>query len=164
MGVGAISRRGEETTISDFIRLGKCITSGSSYDQKDGIPWYSIGFNNMAPFISGYYGMTFRTAYGNVTMDSDGRMTGPAFTQSSDIRLKSNIHYLDGILEKIEKLKPCSYTLNSDNTQTERVGLIAQELEEVFPQFVYADQQGYKSIDYASMVAVCIKAIQELTN
>lgn len=164
MGVGSISRSGNETNISDYLRLGKPIITNSSSDQKDGIPWYSIGFDSGArPFFSGYYGMIFRAASGQVTMDSGGRMTGPAFTQSSDIRLKSNIHYLGGILEKIGKLKPCSYTLNADKTQTERVGLIAQELEEVFPQFVYTDQQGYKSIDYASMVAVCIKAIQELS-
>ena len=118
----------------------------------------------MSPFISGYYGMIFRAATGKVTMGSDGRMTGPGFNQSSDRRLKSNIRDLNPILDKILQLKPCSYTLKSDETQTERIGFIAQELEEIFPQFVFTDKDGYKSINYASMVALCIKAIQELAN
>lgn len=158
-----LTSNGTVDVLNHYTSLAACFYANQYTDVKDGIPWYSIGFDSTSkPFISGYYGMTFRSANGKVIMDSDGRMTGPGFVQSSDRRLKSNIYTLGNLLDKINQLRPCSYTLNSDNKKTNRIGLIAQEVEEVFPQFVYTDKQGYKSIDYASMVSICIKAIQEL--
>jgi hypothetical protein len=41
------------------------------------------------------------------------------------------------------------------------LGLIAQEVEEVLPELVNTDDDGYKSVEYANLVAVLIEAIKE---
>jgi hypothetical protein len=42
------------------------------------------------------------------------------------------------------------------------MGVIAQEVEEVFPQLVITDEQGRKTVDYVGLVAPLIEAIKEL--
>lgn len=137
---------------------------GTDIDPTDNIPWYSFGFKDNLPHVTGYSGVKFKAANGSTYMDGNGVMYGPGFNQSSDIRLKSNIKSIDETLNKLLLLNPCTYTLNSDKEQKEQIGLIAQEVEEVFPQFVSTGEDGFKSINYASMVAICIKAIQELSS
>ena len=43
------------------------------------------------------------------------------------------------------------------------IGLIAQEVETVLPEFVKEGQDGIKSVNYSQMVSVLIKAVQELS-
>ncbi|WP_044205361.1 tail fiber domain-containing protein [Flammeovirga sp. OC4] len=87
---------------------------------------------------------------------------------SSDLRYKSNINPLQNSLEKVMQLKGVSYFYKTDEfpkksfDRDQQVGLIAQEVEEVFPELVKTDQEGYKSVHYAQTVAVLIEAIKEL--
>lgn len=41
------------------------------------------------------------------------------------------------------------------------IGFIAQELEEVFPEIVYTDEKGYKSIHYTALIPVMVAALKE---
>jgi len=41
-------------------------------------------------------------------------------------------------------------------------GVIAQELEEVFPQLVFTDDEGRKKVDCVGLLAPLIEAIKEL--
>ena len=43
-----------------------------------------------------------------------------------------------------------------------QIGLIAQEVEELFPELVITDEDGIKSVDYSKMVPVLVEAIKEL--
>jgi hypothetical protein len=43
-----------------------------------------------------------------------------------------------------------------------QIGFIAQEIETVYPKMVRDDGAGYKSVDYVSLVAPIVTAIQEL--
>ena len=42
-----------------------------------------------------------------------------------------------------------------------QIGLIAQEVENIFPELVETDNQGYKSVEYSKLVAVLIEAMKE---
>ena len=42
------------------------------------------------------------------------------------------------------------------------LGVIAQEVEAVFPEAVSEDSSGYKLVDYGGLVAVLIEAVNEL--
>ena len=42
-----------------------------------------------------------------------------------------------------------------------RVGLIAQEVETVIPELVATGKDGYKSVEYANLVALLIEAVKE---
>jgi hypothetical protein len=99
---------------------------------------------------------------------------------SSDINLKKNITTLDinnnpfvlneeiispeTTLEKILALTPVTYNWNSEgNTDPKHIGLIAQEVEQIFPDVVMTDSQtGLKSIAYTNLIPYMIKAIQEM--
>jgi hypothetical protein len=42
------------------------------------------------------------------------------------------------------------------------MGVIAQDVERVFPQLVETDEQGYKRVDYNGLIATLIEAVKEL--
>lgn len=57
-----------------------------------------------------------------------------------------------------------SYTLSEEITayfEQERIGLIAQEIQEVYPELVKTDQQGLLGVDYLGLIPVLIEAIKE---
>jgi len=85
---------------------------------------------------------------------------------SSDIRLKNNIKPIQSPLEKISKINGCEFEWNAD-LQTiysgKDYGVIAQEIEEVFPELVQTRENGYKAVKYDKLVSVLIEGIKELT-
>ena len=42
------------------------------------------------------------------------------------------------------------------------IGVIAQELERVFPELVSTDEQGRKKVDYVGLIGPLIEAVKEL--
>jgi len=84
--------------------------------------------------------------------------------QSSDERLKKDIKTLDNALEKAMKMRGVSYTWKTDaSNENPQIGVIAQEVEKVYPEFVRTDKSGMKSVNYAQMTAVLIEAVKELS-
>lgn len=102
--------------------------------------------------------------------------------QGSDRKLKSDIKPLTNALDKINQLKPSTYNYKTDEyafmnlPQGTQTGLIAQELELVFPELVkevkefnHFDETGkviattpsFKSVNYTGLIPVLIGAIQE---
>lgn len=61
-------------------------------------------------------------------------------------------------------LKNNADTTNIKNIDPERLqyGFIAQDLENIFPELVYTDTTGIKSVDYVSMIPIMLQAIQDL--
>lgn len=87
------------------------------------------------------------------------RATG-SVTSSSDVRLKENVITIEGALDKISKCRGVSY--NKIETGQKELGFIAQELEEIFPELVINDNNGYKSVAYGNITAVLVECIKEL--
>ncbi len=86
-------------------------------------------------------------------------------TASSDINLKKNIKPIENSLAQIKKLLGVKYDWRDKDIfgDKEQIGLIAQDLEKVFPQVVYTDKDsGLKSVAYDHLVAPIIEAIKEL--
>jgi len=86
----------------------------------------------------------------------------------SDMRLKTNIALLGNTLDKIEQIRGVSFDWNDEaaslglSGETPRIGVIAQEVEAVFPEMVITMNNGYKAVDYSEFSAVLIEAIKEL--
>ncbi|WP_374027568.1 tail fiber domain-containing protein [Bdellovibrio bacteriovorus] len=96
------------------------------------------------------------SAVGNLT--TAGTVNG-----ASDIRLKKEIHVLDGSLDKILQLKPSSYHWKDPNADPRlQMGFIAQELEKVYPNVVEENKKGIKAVSYINMIAPITSAVQEL--
>ncbi len=105
--------------------------------------------------------------WGNATFT--GEVTATTLTQSSDKRFKKDINQIEGALSKISGLNGYTYfwnrTANEEKgikDESQQIGLIAQEVEKVFPQLVKTDDEGFKSVNYAQMTAVLIEAVKEL--
>ena len=86
-------------------------------------------------------------------------------TAFSDERLKSDITTLKSSLEKVLQMRGVSYTRNDNVEGGEQIGVIAQEVEQLYPQVVLTadDEQGTKSVDYGRLTAVLIEAVKELS-
>ena len=83
----------------------------------------------------------------------------------SDARLKSNIISLGSTLAKLMKIDGKSYTMKS-NEKENKIGLLAQEILEVFPELVKAgdDKNETLSVNYQGLIPVLINAIKEQQN
>jgi hypothetical protein len=100
-----------------------------------------------------------RPLYGNSGISyvpSTNTLTVGNLVETSTREIKENIKTISSQLVKIKKLNPVSY--NRKQIDKEEIGLIAEEVQEVYPEFVHD-----KGINYPKMVSILIKAVQELT-
>lgn len=134
-------------------------------------------------FYGGYIGIKAEVAPGGTWA---GYFEGDVYTtgsyQPSDERLKTNITGCDNAVEKLCKLKPVSFNYDVAShpdmklPKRKQNGLLAEEVERVFPELV-ADivskekaqaltsqgkkTESYKCVNYTALVPVLVKAIQE---
>jgi hypothetical protein len=93
--------------------------------------------------------------------------TGSSTASFSDRRFKKQVKPLDSVIEKIKRLQGVTYHWDTYSfpdrhfPEDEQIGLIAQEVEEVLPQVVHTDKDGYKSISYDQLTAVLIEATRK---
>ena len=81
----------------------------------------------------------------------------------SDRRLKKDITPLDnGTLQKVLQLNPVSYYMKDQTDTNINLGLISQEVQELFPSIThYSKEQDILSLSYTELIPVLIKALQE---
>jgi hypothetical protein len=84
-------------------------------------------------------------------------------TQASDIRLKEDIIPLEGALERVLRLTPIRYRFRAGGGHPEqpRLGLSAQEVQDLFPELVHQGADGYLAVAYPELAAVLVAAIKE---
>jgi hypothetical protein len=101
------------------------------------------------------------------TIVASGTITTSAISCPSDFRYKKNITALYNPTEKLMQLNAVQYNWRreefpnmnfNDKLQT---GFIAQDLEKIFPEMVFTDERGYKSIDYSRLTPVLVETIKE---
>ena len=89
-----------------------------------------------------------------------GDMTiGGDVVVSSDARLKSNIVSLGSTLSRLLLIDGKSYTMIKDGKQ--KIGVLAQEIKEVFPELVSEDDNEMLAVNYQGLVPVLINALKE---
>lgn len=90
----------------------------------------------------------------------------------SDERYKENIEPVGEVLASLKNLEPVTYNLkgrsnvrefqNNAKNDSERYGFIAQNVQEVFPELVHTDNNGYMSVDYIGLIPILVQSINEL--
>lgn len=97
-------------------------------------------------------------------------------TCSSDERLKTDILSVrhddtESFAERLSQLDVVTYKWNetagllySKDTDIENLGLIAQDVESVFPELISEDEEGFKQVDFRAFPFYLIEAIKELWN
>jgi len=99
-----------------------------------------------------------------VKLDVVGKVRADDTVITSDATLKENIQTLKDGLEKILGLRGVSYQWKDDKKAAQEateIGLVAQEVEAIFPELVSTDSQGMKSLSYSKLIAPLIEAIKE---
>ena len=103
-----------------------------------------------------------------IERDGDLRNKNNSYGQISDSRLKENITDATPKLDDIMKVKVKNFNFIGEDLK--QIGVVAQELEEVFPGLVKEDKQPdvngeeggiYKSVKYSVLVPILLKAMQE---
>jgi hypothetical protein len=104
-----------------------------------------------------------------VSLDVAGTVRASSFVSPSDMSLKINVTQLSGVLNKIEAVRGVSFEWSNRSgvsgvvSGRREIGVIAQELESVFPELVYAQgDNGDLAVDYGRLTGVLVEAIKEL--
>jgi hypothetical protein len=102
---------------------------------------------------------------GNATVT--GTLTVNSTVYTSDRRFKQNIRPLAGALASVLALRGVRYEWNAlgirhgGTAGAGQVGLIAQEVEKLYPELVATGADGYKAVNYAQLAPVLIEALKE---
>jgi hypothetical protein len=110
---------------------------------------------------------------GRLSIQANLNVTGSAtkpgggfWTAASDVRLKKSVRSLKGALEKLLRLRGVSFEWKDPQQQGnltgEQMGLVAQEVEEVFPEWIDTDSSGYKIITVRGFEALAVEAFKQL--
>ena len=81
-------------------------------------------------------------------------------TPNSDIAFKKDIEPLTNVLNKVTQLIGINFTYKNNNEKS--MGLLAQDVEKVFPELVRGEE-GNKSLNYMGLTGALIEAIKELS-
>lgn len=150
--------------------LGLIATDDSPFQ---GIPIDAVGIYSTwaKPLVFGVgYSSTDVTEKFRITntqISSSVGVCAPSFTTCSDKRFKKNIQNLNQQeIVKIQRLRPVSYDWNTkgfpqrDFSGEKQYGFIAQEIQELFPEMVSKDREGYLSVNYTALIPLMVTVIQ----
>lgn len=118
----------------------------------------------------GTYGSSSETIQ-SITLDAKGRVVGLTTKETatgtltsivSDQRLKKQINSLSNSMEKVLQLGGYTYYMKSDSLSKDlQIGVMAQELEKVYPNLVIQRPDGYKAVNYIGLIPVLLEALKE---
>ncbi len=151
---------GYNATASDFASFvigqynssGSSATSAGSYDVS--APAFVIG-NGTSGTVSDAFKVMFN---GDATVSNDLTVSGDVVV-SSDARLKSNIVSLGSTLARVLLIDGKTYKMKKDGKQ--KIGVLAQDIQKVFPELVSEDDNKMLAVNYQGLVPVLINALKE---
>ena len=151
---------GANTTASDYASLviGQFNSSGSSVTNNatsynTANTAFVIGNGTDSSNKSDAFKVMFN---GDATVSNDLTVSGDVVI-SSDARLKSNIESLGSTLPKLLQIDGKSYEIKGK----QKIGVLAQEIKEVFPELVSEDDNEMLAVNYQGLVPVLINALKE---
>lgn len=119
----------------------------------------SVRFNdsNAAIEVEGAIGFNGEVVFSNTVESSSSISAAGGFFDTSDARVKANVKEIDA--SDADKVKLVEF----DRTDKEHhgYGVIAQELEKVYPEMVNTDDEGFKSVNYNELAMVKIKYLED---
>ena len=139
---------------------------GGGFETKSLGP-YSVEMEGLNPFVIRGNRDDNISNLLTITPDTKGDCVAElkgALVNVSDGNLKNDIKTLENVSDKIRQIRGVrfKYTQESGlNPEIERLGVIAQEVEKVFPELVIDSKRGYKTMDYVSLSAVLLQAVKE---
>ena len=152
MGDGTSAADYASLTIGRYNSVNKTLTLGGNatlFDTDNAA--FVIGNGTLWNATSDAFVVYFN---GNATLAGD-------LTINSDARLKDNIQPLGSTLDKLHQIEAKTYSFKKDEEHTPKIGVLAQEVQAVFPELVTEGADGTLSVNYQGLVPVLINAINE---
>jgi hypothetical protein len=157
-----------------YINLNKNSNFGALYVNSHQALWYD------GTYFSWGYDASYNYFARPVTIGNPGPQTYMLYVQgntyssggytSSDIRWKKDLQPLGNILPSVLKLNGYHYNWRTDefpdmNFDNDRqIGLVAQEVEKIFPELVKNDSKGYKAVSYEKLSVLLLEGLKEQEN
>jgi hypothetical protein len=154
---------GMNTTASDYgsfvigqynDALSSITSGGSATDYNADNTAFVIG-NGTSNAKSDAFKVKFN---GNTTVSNNLTVSGDVVI-SSDARLKANIVSLGSTLSKLLLIDGKTYTMKKNSKQ--KIGVLAQDIQKVFPELVSKDENEMLAVNYQGLVPVLINALKE---
>lgn len=98
----------------------------------------------------------------------DADATVIAGTCSSDLRFKTDVEAFRPLLDRFAKLTPVTYQWRASEFPSRAFGtraswgFVAQEVQDLFPDLVATDAQGYLAVNYSKVPLLTVQAVKEL--
>ena len=155
----------------DFVEFGEGEGLELYYD-----PVERVGIIQVFQRFAGYRSLNI--AHGRVGigvmnpgyhLDIAGDCHASSFPTSSDSRFKTDVRQVENALDRLTQIRGVTFDWNEKyealgrSTGHRELGVIAQEVEKVFPELVTTwGEENYRAVDYGRLSGVLIEAIKEL--
>jgi len=121
---------------------------------------------------SGNVGIGINNPSQKLVVNGNGVFTGTVTASCgvlacSDMRYKINVLPIEHALKNITLLQGITYDWDKEKfpekefNDRHQIGISAQELEKVYPEMVFTDSDGYKTVDYSRLTPVLIEGMKE---
>jgi hypothetical protein len=149
---------------------GSIELGGDSSTPGVGVPYIDFHFRGLT---QDFNTRIINDENGRLSIQANLNVTGSAtkpgggfWTAASDVRLKKSVRSLKGALEKLSRLRGVSFEWRDPQEQGnltgEQMGLVAQEVEEVFPEWIDTDPSGFKNMTLRGFEALAVEAFKQL--
>jgi hypothetical protein len=140
---------------NDFARLKLMNSNTANYWDIAGYPHSSNATSQLNFFYAGVGDVL------SLRGDGNAFLTG-TLTQSSDARLKTNATAIADPLKRLMQLNGYRYQWkDAAKDASPQLGVLAQEVEALFPELVKRDEKGMLSVNYSGLVPVLVEAVKE---
>jgi hypothetical protein len=103
------------------------------------------------------------TASPSYLLDVNGTARVTTLIETSALKYKTNIQPLESQLSKVTQLEPVTFDWIDKPNHKTNIGLIADEVEKIYPEFVSKTEDGeIEGIEYSKLTTVLIQSIKEL--
>ena len=159
---------GSVTGRTDFKELGVKADGSDTVAENGFFRWTnSAEDQQILTQLNGENGLAFWSYVGSwsniATLSQSGDFTvAGTLTEQSSIRYKENIVDLEPVTDKVYALRPVRY--NKIGTETQEIGLIAEEVAELFPEVVHYNDEGQpESLNYTRLSVLLLQTVKELS-
>ncbi len=142
----AIEAQGERGTGSTLITIG----NDGTYGGNDEIHFVTDGDSQVT--------ITENLLYVSGSIEYTGTLT-----DVSDKRLKENVKSIENALDKLNQINGYSYNMIDDKTKQREYGVMAQDVQKVFPEMVkeLKDKEGYFGVNYIQLIPMLLEGMKE---